>query len=174
MPLWACTSRKTASVSLRSCVNLIVGCMWLSRSSMSSSCRSVFSHTTNMSSMNLFHRRGLIASSSRKRSSSFAMNRFANVGATRVPMATPKCCRYIWPPKTNTLSLSMCLSRVSVMYARFRSQPWCPSNMFVQVLMASSCGMFVYSDVTSIVTRMASRAKRVFSSMFTNSPESRM
>ena len=84
-----CTSRKTASMFLRSFVNLIVGCMWSSLVIMASSCRSVPSHTTKMPSMNLFQRRGLIGSFLRKRSSSFAMKRLASVGATRGPMATP-------------------------------------------------------------------------------------
>lgn len=62
---------------------------------------------TKMSSRYLFQRSGCLSEVVRNSSSMDAINRFAKVGASFVPMAVPQTCLYIFPANVKILCLAV-------------------------------------------------------------------
>ena len=86
-------SRNVSSVSLNSCVNLIVWCNWLIIFMYVVNSDADPVQMTKMSSMNLFHSIMCGLPNSFNFSSNFPINRFAYAGAIFVPIAVPWICR---------------------------------------------------------------------------------
>ena len=82
-------SRKLISLGLYSEVNLMVGCIWFAYSRNCSSFSCPWVQTRNMSSMNLRKSSGFHRNPLRRLVSTLPINKFARLGATRVPIAVP-------------------------------------------------------------------------------------
>ena len=88
-PLYRVISKNVSSVSLISCVNLMVVCIRFSLVMYASKSGFEPVQVTKMSSINLFHIRMCGLPNSFNFISSLPMNRFAYAGAIFVPIAVP-------------------------------------------------------------------------------------
>lgn len=109
--------------------------------------------------MNLYQTLGEQAWVSRKASSKRPIKRLAYEGAILVPMAVPFNCWYVWPSKVKKLWVRMKLARVIRKELLDRVAGGCSERKYSIAARPWACGILVYKEVASMVTRMVSGGK---------------
>ena len=146
-------SKKLMEVFDHSAINFMVGCTILILSINDFNLFSPCSYKKNMSSVYLHHKYSLYSDSFTTSSSSSFVNKMLYRVANLLPIAVPRFCLSVFFPNVN-VSFYNITSAKSIMVSVETYFSFWVSSHFINAHRPSSCSMFGYSPLTSIVHKI--------------------